>query len=198
MSSIGDGEKIVFDFEMQNPATDPSSKDEGELNTSKRLLKRVATSHQGLIDIVVYDALACNSVWINHCRTLGINLIVRVKENNVSSVKQVKKKTNKQEPSEVWMNKQGFERVDVFESIFEMDNVDQQLRFVKFAMKYPGGRHSQIMIVTTCMELSLPILFKMIKARWNIEWLIMGVWGSCISKQKTTTKIRRFKRNNCN
>jgi hypothetical protein len=52
MSSIGNGPKIVFDFEMQNPAIDPSSKDEGELNASKRLLKRVAESHQGLVDIV--------------------------------------------------------------------------------------------------------------------------------------------------
>jgi hypothetical protein len=94
---------------------------------------------------------------------------VRVKENNVSSVKQVKKKTNKQEPAEIWKNKKGFERVEVFESTFRMDNVDQQLRFVKFAMKYPSGKHSQIMIVTTCMDLSLAVLFKMIRARWDIE-----------------------------
>lgn len=169
MSSIGNGPKIVFDFEMQNPAIDSASKDEGELNASKRLLKRVAGSHKGLVDIVVYDALACNSIWINHCRNLGVDLIVRVKENNVSSVKQVKKKTNKQEPAEVWMNKKGFERVEVFESTFRMDHVDRPLRFVKFAMKYPSGKHSQIMIVTTCMDLSLAVLLKMIRARWNIE-----------------------------
>ena len=50
-----------------------------------------------------------------------------------------------------------------------MDNVDRPLRFVKFAMKYPDKKRSQIMIATTCMDMSLKTLFKIIRARWDVE-----------------------------
>lgn len=36
-------------------------------------------------------------------------------------------------------------------------------------MKYPNKKRSQSMIVTACMNMSLKTLFKMIKARWDIE-----------------------------
>lgn len=122
-----------------------------------------------MIDVVVYDALACNSVWINHCRNLGIDTIVRAKNNNNKSLRFVKKKTNKSVAVEVWEDERGFEKVEVFESRFTMDNVEQPLRFVKFAMKHKDKRRSQIMIVTTCMEMTLKSLFKIIRARWDIE-----------------------------
>ena len=41
---------------------------EGEQNVAKRLLTDVVSVHKKLIDVVVYDALACNSVWM--CDTL--------------------------------------------------------------------------------------------------------------------------------
>jgi len=50
-----------------------------------------------------------------------------------------------------------------------MDNVERPLRFVKFAMKYSDKKRSQIMIVTTNMDMSLKTLFKIIRARWCIE-----------------------------
>ena len=50
-----------------------------------------------------------------------------------------------------------------------MDNVERELRYVKFLMKYPDGKCSQIMIVTTCMEKDLKTLFKIIRARWLRE-----------------------------
>jgi hypothetical protein len=36
-------------------------------------------------------------------------------------------------------------------------------------MKYPDKKRSQIMIVTTCMEMELKTIFKIIRARWDIE-----------------------------
>ena len=64
MSTVGNGPKLVIGFEMYKPGQDAVSKDEGELNVAKRLLSCTMKSHKGLIDVVVYDALACNSVWI--------------------------------------------------------------------------------------------------------------------------------------
>ncbi|WP_291299883.1 transposase [Desulfosporosinus sp. BICA1-9] len=169
MSTVGMGPKLVIDFGMYKPGQDAVSKDEGELNVGKRLLSGTMKSHKGLMDVVVYDALACNSIWINHCKSLGIDAIVRAKNNNNKSLRFAKKAANKTEAVEVWEDEQGFEKVQVYQSTFKMDNVEQPLRFVKFAIKHKNKLRTQIMIVTTCMEMTLKALFKIIRARWDIE-----------------------------
>ena len=55
---------------------------------------------------------------------------------------------------DVWEDEKGYEKVEVYESTFTMDNVEQSLRFVKFAMKHKDNKRTQIMIVTTCMDIS--------------------------------------------
>ena len=169
MSIVGDGAKLVIDFENYRPGQDSSSKDEGEQNVAKRLLTDVVSVHKNLIDIVVYDALACNSVWINHCIELGVEAIVRDKNNNNKSIREAKKKVNKSETVEVWTEEKGFEKIEVYESEFTMDKVLKPLRFVKYAMKYPNKKRSQIMIVTTCINVDIKTLFRIIRARWDIE-----------------------------
>ena len=86
----------------------------------------------------------------------------------------VKKKTNKLDSVDVWEDERGFEKVEVYESIFTMDNVEQPLRFVKFAMKHKDKKRSQIMIVTTSMDMTHKTLFKIIRARWDIENSILN------------------------
>ena len=169
MSTVGMGPKLVIDFEMYKLGQDSASKDEGELNVGKRLISGVVKSHKTLIDVVVYDALACNSIWINHCKDLGLDVVVRAKNNNNKSLRLAKKKVNKTDAVEVWESEKGFEKVEVYESTFTMDNVEQPLRFVKFAMKHKNKQRTQIMIVTTCMDMTLKTLFKIIRARWDIE-----------------------------
>jgi len=169
MSTVGLGPKLVIGFELYKPGQDSTSKDEGELSVGKRLIISVMKSHRKLIDVVVYDALACNSIWFNHCRNLNIDAIVRAKNNNNNSLRLARKTVNKTEAVEVWEVEKGFERVEVYESTFSMDNVEQPLRFVKFALKHKNKLRTQIMIVTTCMDMALKTLFKIIRARWDIE-----------------------------
>ena len=167
MSLVGNAPNLVLDFEMYNPKVDSTSKDEGELNVAKRLLSRVISTHKGLVDVVAYDALACNSKFINHCIEAGIDAVVRVKKNNSNSLRNVKRATNKKEFSEVWKNKT--EIVEVYEETFFMSGVEQPLRYVKYAKKKDDKDRSQILIVTTCLDMPLKTLYKIIKARWNIE-----------------------------
>jgi hypothetical protein len=47
--------------------------------------------------------------------------------------------------------------------------VGRSLRYVKFAMKDNYKNRTQILIVTTCLKMPLFTLYKMIKARWDIE-----------------------------
>ena len=134
----------------------------------KRLLSNVVNNHKNLINVVIYDALVCNSIWINHCIELGVDSVIRAKYNNNNSLRQVKKKVNRLEAVEVWIDEKGFENIKVYESTFKMDNVNRPLRFVKFLMKYPDGNRSQIMIVTTCTYMDLKTLFKIMRTMWLI------------------------------
>nr|WP_242953910.1 transposase [Clostridium sp. BL-8] len=84
-------------------------------------------------------------------------------------MKDVKKKVNKSEIVEVWIDEKGFEKIEAYESVFTMDKVLEPLRFVKYTMKYQNKKRSQIMIITTCMDMKLKTLFKIIRARWDIE-----------------------------
>ena len=84
MSTVGKCPKLMIGFEMYKPGQDAEAKDEGELNVAKRLISSVLKSHKKLMDVVVYDALACNSIWINHCIKLGIDAIIRAKNKRSS------------------------------------------------------------------------------------------------------------------
>ena len=61
------------------------------------MLSRVLGNHKNFVDIVTYDALACNSKSINHCIELGVDAVIRVKQNNSNTINDIKKKVNKEE-----------------------------------------------------------------------------------------------------
>jgi len=84
-------------------------------------------------------------------------------------IKAIKKAVNKLDPVIIWGHDKEFEYVKVSESTFQMGHVDRPLRFVKFAIKRLNGRYNQILIVTSCMDIPLETLFKMIRGRWDIE-----------------------------
>jgi len=169
MSTIGDKPRLVLGFEMMRHDQDSTNKDEGELTAAKRLIADISSSYPKFIDVVVYDALACNSQWINHCLDLEMDFIVRAKKNNNNSIKAIKKAVNRMKPTIVWDRNHEFERVSVSESTFEMDNVAQSLRFVKFEKKQLNGNYSQTLIVTSLLDAKLETLFEMIRGRWEIE-----------------------------
>jgi predicted transposase YbfD/YdcC len=69
--------------------------------------------------------------------------------------------------TEIWENKT--EIIEVYEETFYMGGVEQPSRYVKFAKKKEQKDRSQILIVTTCLDIPLKTLYKIIKARWHIE-----------------------------
>ena len=169
LSTVGGVAKLVIDFEPYRAGIDEATKDEGELTTAKGLVKRVSKNHKNFVDVVVYDAIACNSKWINACVEAGLDTVVRVKKNNNESINSIRKKVNKSDEVAIWRDIEGYENVKVYEGYFQMKNVEKELRFIKFLMKKPDGKRVQIMIVTTCLDMSLRTLFKIIRARQDIE-----------------------------
>ena len=132
-----------IDFELYLGSSDSSKKDEGELTVAKRLLEKMCQTYNRLVDIVVYDALACNSVWINHCINNKITPVVHVKENNISSIKEIKSKINKSKCKEEWRDSKRSCVVKAYEEGFKMDGVTGTLRFVKFI--FYGERGSYVL-----------------------------------------------------
>ena len=80
MSLVGEGTNLVIDYDMYKHKNEANDTGEGELKTSIKLLNRAVCAHKGLIDVVTYDALACNAPFVNQCRQLDIDAVIRVKK----------------------------------------------------------------------------------------------------------------------
>lgn len=169
ISLIGSHPRLTIDFELYQGSSDSSKKAERELTVAKRLLEKVCQTYNRMVDIVVYDALACNSVWINHCIKYKITPVVHVKENNISSIKEIKSKINKSKCKEEWQDFKISCLVKAYEESFKMDGVTDTLRFVKFSKKTAGGKYSQVLVVTTDFDIPLQTLYKIMHKRWDIE-----------------------------
>ena len=169
MSLIGKEPRLIIDFELYKGSEDSSKKDEGELTVAKRLLGRVAKEHKHMIDVVVYDALACNSSWINHSIANKVIPVVYVKDNNITSIKEAKTKINKSSKKEVWQDEKRDCEVTAYEESFYMDEVTDPLRFVKFRKKTKTNRYSQVLLVISDFNIPLQTLYKMMHMRWDIE-----------------------------
>jgi len=167
MSLIGEGANLVIEYEMIKHREEANDTGEGELTAAKRLLNRAVSTHKGLIDVITYDALACNSIFLNECLSLNIDAVIRVKDNYNLAIRKVKTFTNTKQPIRSWSD--GDYEITAFESIFNMDGVQSPLRYVKFAKRKCNGERSQVLIVTTALDMNLRTLYKIMKARWNIE-----------------------------
>lgn len=182
MSLVGSHPRLTINFELYQGSSDSSKKAEGELTVAKRLLERVRQTYNSMVDIVVYDALACNSIWINHCINNKITPVVHVKENNISSIKEIKNKINKSKCKEEWRYSKRSCVVRAYEKGFKMDGVRGTLRFVKFRKKTHEGKYSQVLVVTTDFNIPLQTLYKIMQKRWDIE-------NSTFNKLKTYANL---------
>jgi hypothetical protein len=122
MSLVGSWQNLVLNYEIFKFEIDSSRKDEDELDFSIRLLTKVIIQRNKFIDIVTYDALACNLKIINHCKKTGVDVVIRVKKNNNNSFKEVKNRINMKEVTELWDNK--CDNIYVNEEIFYMKDFD--------------------------------------------------------------------------
>jgi len=59
--------------------------------------------------------------------------------------------------------------MEVYENFFIMNNVGSELRFIKFHQTNQNNKRTQIMIITTSMNLEPNTIYKIIKANKDIE-----------------------------
>ena len=85
--TLGSDPHIILGQEMLEPKKDGSNKDEGEITGGKRLIKRLYNGYHHFADIIVADALYCKATWLKEVLSLGMDSIVRVKDERLNIVK---------------------------------------------------------------------------------------------------------------
>ncbi|MBB6630332.1 DDE transposase family protein [Clostridium algidicarnis] len=135
-STVGSDPHLILGQEMLEPKTDGSNKDEGETTGGKRLINRLYKEFHHFADIIVADALYCKSTWIKEVLSIGMNAVVRVKDERLHIVKDALALFKCREPNKKWVvNRKSNNYIKIKawdEDNFEMSNSEIKVRFIKF------------------------------------------------------------------
>jgi len=158
---IGEGVNLVIDYEMTKWRGNGKETSQSKIKTSKKLLNRAISNHNGLIDVLTYDALALTSQFINGCLNLKIDAVIGVKKSYNLTIELTKKILLL---NGMMINIE-FGHMNQSLICWELNNLCD----IKFVKLHKNGDHSQMLVVTTLMNMSIKTLYKIMKAIWNIE-----------------------------
>lgn len=175
-ATVGSDPHIVLGQEMLEPKRDGSDKDEGEITGGKRLIKKLYKQYHHFADIIVADALYCKSTWIKEVLSIGMNAVVRVKDERLHIVKDALALFKCREADKTWVvkkNNNNFRQIKAWdEDNFEMSDESLKVRFIKFVEEIHTGDKIEIKegwIITTDKFTSAETLWKVMHRRWDIE-----------------------------
>lgn len=106
-ATVGSDPHIILGQEMLEPKKDSSDKDEGEITGGKRLIKKLYQQYHHFADIIVADALYCKSTWIKQVLSIGMDAVVRVKDERLHIVKDALALFKCRKADKEWIIKQG-------------------------------------------------------------------------------------------
>ena len=174
--TVGSDPHIILGQEMLEPKKDASEKDEGEITGGKRLIKNLYKQYHHFADIIVADALYCKSTWIKEVLSIGMNAVVRVKDERLNIVKDALALFKCRQANENWTVKRKSNNYSIIkawdEDNFEMPASDIKVRFIKFIEEIHTGDNVEIKeawIITTDKFTSVETLWKIMHKRWDIE-----------------------------
>lgn len=175
-ATVGSDPHIILGQEMLEPKKDSSDKDEGETTGAKRLINNLYKKHHHFADIIVADALFCKSTWIKEVLSIGMNAVVRVKDERLHIVKDALALFKCREANKEWFVKQGnnkYTKIKAWdEDNFEMTDASIKVRFIRFLEEIHTGDRIEIKegwIITTDKFTSAQTLWKIMHKRWDIE-----------------------------
>lgn len=175
-ATVGSDPHLILGQEMLEPKQDGSNKDEGEITGGKRLIKKLYKQHHHFADIIVADALYCKSTWIKEVLSIGMDAVVRVKEERLHIVKDALALFKCRESDKVWTIKKSNTKYKIIKAWdddnFEMSGSDIKVRFIKFTEEIHSGDKVEFKegwIITTDKFTSAEILWKIMHKRWDIE-----------------------------
>jgi hypothetical protein len=175
-SIVGADPHLILGQEMLEPKRDGSDKDEGEITGGKRLIKKLYKEFHHFADIIVADALYCKSTWINEVLSIGMDAVVRVKDERLNIVKDALAIFKCREADKEWIVKKksnNYTKIKAWdEDNFEFSNSNIKVRFIKFIEEIHNGDKVEIKegwIITTDKFSSVETLWKIMHRRWDIE-----------------------------
>lgn len=175
-ATVGSDPHIILGQEMLEPKRDGSYKDEGELTGGKRLIKNLYKQYHHFADIIVADALYCKSSWIKEVLSIGMDAVVRVKDERLHIVRDALALFKCREADKEWSvkkNNTNYRKIKAWdEDNFEMSDSDIKVRFIKFTEEIHTGDKVELKegwIITTDKFTPVETLWKIIHRRWDIE-----------------------------
>src|SRR5699024_4235483 len=175
-TAIGSDPHIILGQEMLEPKRDGSNKDEGEITGGKRLIKKLYKKYNHFADIIVADALYCKSTWIKEVLSIGMDAVVRVKDERLNIVKDALAIFKCRKANKEWIIKQGgksYTKIKAWdEDGFEMSDSGIYVRFIRFKEEIHVGDKVELKegwIITTDKVTSVETLWKIMHKRWDIE-----------------------------
>jgi hypothetical protein len=175
-TTVGSDPHIILGQEMLEPKNDSSNKDEGETTGGKRLIRKLYKQYHHFADIIVADALYCKSTWIKEVLSIGMDAVVRVKDERLHIVKDALALFRYREANKEWIIKQGSKKYTKIkawdEDNFEMSDSSIKVRFIKFVEEIHTKDKVEIKegwIITTDKFTAAETLCKIMHKRWDIE-----------------------------
>jgi hypothetical protein len=175
-ATVGSDPHIIMGQEMLEPKKDSPDKNEGEITGAKRLIKKLYKEFHHFADIIVADALYCKSTWVKEVLSIGMDAVIRVKDERLHIVKDALALFKCQEANKEWIVKQGskkYTRVKAWdEDNFEMSDSNIKVRFLRFVEEIHIGDKIEFRegwIITTDKFTSSETLWKIMHKRWHIE-----------------------------
>jgi len=175
-ATVGSDPHIIMGQEMLNPNKDSPDKNEGEITGAKRLIKKLYKKHHHFADIIVADALYCKSTWVKDVLSIGMDAVIRVKDERLHIVKDALGLFKCRKADKEWIIKQDDKKYTIIkawdEDNFEMADSDIKVRFLKFIEEIHNGdkvEFKEAWIITTDKFAVSETLWKIMRKRWHIE-----------------------------
>jgi hypothetical protein len=171
--TVGCDPHIALGAEMLVPKNDGSGKDEGEMTGVKRLLTNLHKRHYHFADVIVADALYMNAPFINLVKEIGMDAVVRAKDERLNIVKDALGIFKKRPPNQVFNDTS--KNVFVWdEDHFHMEGCKENIRFLRFVEYWTtskGKEMSREMWCITTLDkcISAHTVWLIMRKRWHIE-----------------------------
>ena len=170
--TVGNDPHIVLGMEMLKPR-DGGNKDEGEMTGVKRLLTELRTRHHHFADVIVADALYMNAPFINLVKGIGMDVVIRAKNEKMSIVQDARGLFKNREANGSFNDTK--KEVEVWdEDGFSMEGAHENIRFLRF-VEHWQTKDKKLMkremwcITTLGKEIPAHTVWLIMRKRWDIE-----------------------------
>lgn len=186
LQKVGGDPRIIYEFELLKKK-DGSEKTEGEITATKRLIQHAAERHKRLADVLTLDALYAKSTLIHEALAHQQHVVVRMKEERRTIMKDAKGLFDTRGPDVVWLEKDKWGNTVVVHAWDESDFTSWETLEVPFRMikmirttertvVLGGKKQTQVDVLerwvgTTISSASATVdtISRIAAARWDIE-----------------------------